>query len=267
MSTSDRHDNWTSGAAYESFMGRLSRPVAHEFLTWLNLPAQSSWLDIGCGTGSLSQTILESASPSEVCGIDQSAAFVEYSRTQIDDPRARFEVGDAQSLSFPDDSFDAVVSGLVLNFVPEPPKAVADMARVAKLNSTVAVYVWDYAEGMQTLRRFWDAATALDAGALELDEGKQRFTICNPDSLTRLFQDAGLRDIEVRPIDALAHFGSFDEYWMPFLGGIGPAGGYVVTLDGEAQNTLRNHIIQSITVAADGSFELTNRAWAVRGRV
>jgi ubiquinone/menaquinone biosynthesis C-methylase UbiE len=141
----NQSDAWSSGGAYESYMGRWSRPVAQEFLAWLEVPAEGRWLDVGCGTGALSQAILEMASPREVRGIDPSPGFVDYARKQAKDRRARFEVGDAQALPYSKATFEAVVSGLVLNFVPEPATAVAEMARVAVPGGTVAAYVWDYA--------------------------------------------------------------------------------------------------------------------------
>jgi len=264
MSASDRHDTWASGAAYDAFMGRLSRPVAREFIAWLDVTPGSRWLDVGCGTGALSQTVLDTASPEEVCGVDLSTSFVEYARENVGGPRARFEVADAQSLPFPDTSFGAVVSGLVLNFIPQPEKAVAEMARVAKPGGTVAVYVWDYAEGMQALRYFWDAVTALDPAAIELDEGRSRFSICKPEPLATLFRDAGLAEVETRPVDSVFRFRDFDEYWEPFLGGTGPAAGYAASLDEVRRDALRGRIKESIP-GSSGPFELTNRAWAVRG--
>jgi ubiquinone/menaquinone biosynthesis C-methylase UbiE len=163
---------WDSGDAYEPYVGRWSRLVAREFVKWLAAPPGSRWLDVGCGTGALIQTVLEYAAPSEAVGIDPSAAHIAFVGARMDDdPRARFEIGDAQTLRAAAATFDAVVSGLVLNFVPRPELAVAEMARATRPGGTVAAYVWDYAEGMQLMRYFWDAASALDPRAKELDEG------------------------------------------------------------------------------------------------
>jgi SAM-dependent methyltransferase len=190
-------DRWDSGDAYEPYVGRWSRLMAREFVRWLAVPPGSRWLDVGCGTGALIQTVLEHAAPSEVVGTDPSAAYIALARARMDDPRVNFEIGDAQALQAAAATFNVVVSGLVLNFVPRPELAVAEMARVARPGGTVAAYVWDYAEGMQLMRHFWDAAGALDPKAKELDEGR-RFWLCKPEPLSRLFLSAGLEDVEVR---------------------------------------------------------------------
>ncbi|MBI3460645.1 methyltransferase domain-containing protein, partial [Candidatus Acetothermia bacterium] len=196
MENARRKEVWASGDAYEPYVGRWSRHAAREFLTWLSVPSKKRWLDVGCGTGALSQTILQFASPAAVTGIDPSEGYVAYARKHVTDDRVRFEVGDAQALPYPTAIYDAAVAGLVLNFVPQPSRAIAEMARVVSLGGTVAAYVWDYADKMQLMRYFWDAAIALDPKALELDEGK-RFPLCHPEPLKKLFQEAGLQNVEV----------------------------------------------------------------------
>jgi ubiquinone/menaquinone biosynthesis C-methylase UbiE len=150
-------DVWAIGSAYESYVGRWSRPVARELLRWLDVPPGSSWLDVGCGPGTLAQEIVEHAAPRAVLGVDRSREFVAHARSRVTDGRVALEVGDAQALPFGDGTFDAVVSGLVLNFVPEPARMVAETARACRPRGTVALYVWDYAAGMELVRRFWDA--------------------------------------------------------------------------------------------------------------
>lgn len=257
-------DTWVSGDAYEPYVGRWSRPVAREFLTWLDVAFGSQWLDVGCGSGALSETILQATAPSRVKGIDRSDGYVTYVRKQIRDNRARFEVGDAQAM--PDDtaSYDAVVSGLVLNFIPQPDRAVSEMTRVAKPDGIVAAYVWDYAGKMQMMRHFWNAAAALNPNAIDLDEGR-RFPLCQPQPLTELFQSVGLRNVEVRAIDISTDFSDFDDYWSPFLGGQGPAPSYAMSLSGERRAALRERIRAGLPYALDGSIPLVARAWAVRG--
>src|SRR5579883_2436886 len=182
MTALSHGDVWASGAAYEPYVGRWSRLVAREFLAWLRLPVERRWLDVGCGTGALSEIILKHAAPREVIGIDRSAGYVAYVRRQVQDPRAHFGVGDARALPYAAAIFDVAVSGLVLNFVPEPERAAAELARVTRAGGTVAAYVWDYAGRMELMRHFWDAAVALDPTALELDEGR-RFPLCRPGPL------------------------------------------------------------------------------------
>jgi SAM-dependent methyltransferase len=256
---------WVSGAAYEPYVGRWSRLVAREFLAWLAVSPGSRWLDVGCGTGALSATILVVARPAAVTGIDASESYVAFASEQIRDPRAAFRVADAQALSFESATFDAAVSGLVLNFLPQPERGLAEMARVTRTGGTVAAYVWDYAGEMQLMRRFWEAAAALDPAAAELDEGR-RFPLCRPEALERLFAQAGLADVAVRAVDVPTVFRGFDDYWSPFLGGQGPAPSYATSLPEERRAALRERLRASLPTAADGSIHLIARAWAVRGR-
>ena len=255
---------WASGDTYEPYVGRWSRLVAREFLKWLDMPKNSRWLDVGCGTGALCQTILDLTQPESIKGIDRSDGYVEYARQQIQDQRATFDVGDAQSLPVESDTYDIAVSGLVLNFVPQPERMISEMARAAQKDGTIALYVWDYAGKMQLMRHFWDAAVALDLAAVDLDEGR-RFPICNPEALRDLFRTAGLNQVETRPIDVETYFKNFDDYWNPFLGGQGPAPGYAMSLDEERRAQLRERIHASLPFSSDGSVSLIARAWAVKG--
>jgi len=259
-----KKDIWASGDLYEPYVGRWSRLVAKEFLNWLDIPAGRHWLDVGCGTGALSHTILNTCNPQTVKGIDRSDGFVDYARSKVNDPRASFEVGDAQALPVDSDMYDSAVSGLVLNFVPQPEKMISEMVRAVKKDGSVAVYVWDYADKMQLMRHFWDAATALDSAAVNLVEGL-RFPICNPDALRELFHSTGLKQVETRAVDIETHFKDFDDYWNPFLGGQGPAPGYAMSLDEEKRLQLRERIRAGLPFAPDGSIPLIARAWAVKG--
>jgi SAM-dependent methyltransferase len=161
-------------------------------------------------------------------------------------------------------AYDAVVSGLVLNFVPQPERAAAEMIRVARSGGTVAAYVWDYAGEMQLMRYFWDAAVALDPSARSLDEGVS-FPICKPEPLRELFSSAGLRGVRVRAIDVPTRFRDFDDYWKPFLGGQAPAPSYAMSLSEEQRTALREHIRAHLPISPDGSIDLIARAWAVGG--
>ena len=257
-------DSWASADDYEVYVGRWSRLVAREFLKWLAIPAGSSWLDVGCGTGVLSQAILQFAEPAKINGIDRSEGFVAFAKEHVQDSRVRFEVGDAEALVADSGTFDAAVSGLVLNFICQPDRAVAQMTRVTRPGCVVAAYVWDYAGRMQMMRHFWDAAIALDPHASELDQGR-RFPICHPDPLSRLFESAGLQAVEVRPIEVSTLFRDFDDYWSPFLGGQGPAPSYLMSLSDERRATLREQIRAGLPFALDGAIPLVARAWAVRG--
>ena len=261
----ERKDVWAAGDLYEPYVGRWSRLVAREFLSWLSVPTDKDWLDVGCGTGALSQAILETATPHAVIGVDPSAGFIDYAKTRITSPLASFEVGDAQSLPVDRASFDVAVAGLVLNFVPEPSGAVAEMTRAVRPGGAVAAYVWDYSGKMELMRYFWDAAVALDPAAFDLDEGR-RFPLCAPEPLSELFAQAGLSAVEVRPIDVPTWFRDFDDYWSPFLGGQAPAPGYAMSLSEDRRSRLRDRIRSQLPVAPDGTIQLIARAWALRGR-
>lgn len=263
--TIERKDTWAAGKLYEPYVGRWSRLVAREFLDWLKVARDREWLDVGCGTGALSGTILQECEPRAVKGIDASAAFVEHARAHLIDPRASFEVADAQSLPFEAERFDAAVSGLVINFVPNPALAAAQMSRVVRPGGVVAAYLWDYAGRMELMRYFWDAAVGLDPAAASLDEGR-RFPLCEPSALAALFTGAALKDVQVRSIDVPTWFRDFDDYWNPFLGGQGPAPGYAMSLPEDRRAALRDRIRAKLPVSGDGSIRLIARAWAVRGR-
>jgi SAM-dependent methyltransferase len=260
-----RKDHWAAGDLYEPYVGRWSRLVAKDFLHWLALPAQLDWLDVGCGTGALTQTVLQQANPRSVTGIDPSAGFVDYAKAHVSDAKVTFEVGDAQSLPVKSARFDAAVSGLVLNFVPEPLLAVQEMTRAVRSGGTVAAYVWDYAGKMELMRYFWDAAVALDPEASKLVESL-RFPICQPNALVALWSEVELRDVQLREIDLPTTFRDFDDYWNPFLGGQGPAPSYAMSLSEKRRVALRDQIHATLPIESDGSIPLIARAWAVRGR-
>jgi SAM-dependent methyltransferase len=264
MSTGHRKDEWARGDAYEPYVGRWSRLVGREFLEWLGLAGGRRWLDVGCGTGALSEVILERGAPSQVVGVDPSEGYLAYARACVIDARVSFRVGDAQALPVADGALDVAVAGLVLNFVPDAGRAVTEMRRAVRSGGTVAAYVWDYAGEMQLMRRFWDAAVALDPAARELDEG-QRFPVAKPGPLSKLFEGAGLEQVRTRAIDVPTVLRDFDDYWSPFLGGQGPAPGYCMSLPEERRVALRERIRGSLPTRADGSIPLIARAWAVCG--
>ena len=259
-------DPWKSGNPYEYFMGRWSRPIAQKFLTWLSLGTQQRWMDIGCGTGVLSSSIVDMTAPREVLGVDASDAFIAFAQQTHHNARLRFQVADARQLPAETHYFDAAVSGLALNFIPDPLTALVEMVRVTRPDGIIAVYVWDYAEKMQMLRYFWDAAIEIDPAARALDEGT-RFPLCQPSALEDLFQQADLKNVKVRAIDATTVFQDFDDYWSPYLGGQGPAPGYVMGLPGDLRTSLENRLRAMLPVRSDGTIALIARAWSIRGVV
>ena len=258
-------DSWERGDPYEQYVGRWSRQVAPLFLAWLRIPAGRRWLDVGCGTGALSAAIVDRCSPSSVAAVEPSEGFRKTARANLAG-RAVVHEGSATAIPLDDASVDVVVSGLVLNFVPDQPAALAEMARVSAAGGTVAAYVWDYAGKMELMRAFWDGAVERDPAAAALDEGV-RFPLCRPEALMKLFAGAGLEAIEATALDIPTPFASFEEYWQPFTGGQGPAPAYAMSLDETARAQLREAVRRRLPSPVDGSISLTARAWAVLGTV
>jgi SAM-dependent methyltransferase len=230
--------------AYESFMGRWSRRLAPGLLRFSGVQENDAVLDVGCGTGSFSFTVLDAIKSVRVTGIDPSEGYLSHAARSRVDPRVSFQIGDARSLPFADASFDRVVSMLVLNFVPEPEQAVREWARVTKSGGTVIAAVWDYADGMEMLRVFWDQAKALDPASEPRDEAHMR--LCKTGELEALWQRAGLVDVVGQPLVVPLEFSSFDDYWQPFLLGQGPAGAYVVGLADDARERLKERIRERV---------------------
>ena len=257
---------WSDADAYERYIGRWSSQVAARFVAWLDLPAHLRWLDVGCGTGALTRAVLDAADPQAVTGVEPAAAFVDRARAALAGRPADVLAGDARDLPLPDDTVDVVVSGLVLNFVPDPAAALAEAVRVTVPGGTVAAYVWDYAEDMQLIRWFWDAAVAVDPAAAAQDEGV-RFPLCRPQPLHDLWTGGGLADVTVEPIVIDTPFADFDDYWAPFLGAVGPAPGHLASLPADRRAELRGRLRTRMTATFDGPLTLRARAWAVRGHL
>lgn len=256
-------DTWERGSPYEQYIGRWSRQIAPLFLAWLDRPAGQRWLDLGCGTGALSAAILDHCAPGSVVGVEPSEGFLQLAAQHLGG-RARLVAGNAASLPLDGGACDIVVSGLVLNFIPDLPAALSEMRRVAAPGGTLAAYVWDYADGMEIIRLFWDAAASLDPAAASLHEAA-RFALCHPSALESAFQDAGLAELKTAPLEIVAKFSDFEDYWRPFLGGQGPAPAYVMSLAEERRAALKARLESTLAPAAGGPFSLKARAWAVRG--
>lgn len=257
-------DRWAAGSSYEDFMGRWSRRLAPRFVSWLRIPGRAHWLDVGCGTGALTNAICSQADPASVLGCDPAEPFIEYAREHFHDVRASFIVAGAGGLPKRAGGYDSVSSLLALNFFPDPEAAVHEMRSLTAPQGTVSACVWDYGGRMELLRCFWDVAAAVDSTARELDEG-QRFPLCRLDALEDLFRAGGLGDVRCEPIEIATELASFDDCWRPLLGGTGPAPSYVASLDPEGRITLARALEQALPRGPGGTIALAARAWAVRG--
>ena len=185
--------------AYERFMGRWSRLVAPRFVDFIGLQERDAVLDVGSGTGSLAFAIAERNVRLRVLGIDPSQEYVTYARSKNPFPdRASFEMGDAQRLHFPDASFDAAVSLLVFNFIPDPKKALSELGRAVKPGGILSAAVWDYGGGMGMLRTFWDSVVGIDPEAEKLDE--KHMPLCHAGELSALWRQGGAENVHEQSI-------------------------------------------------------------------
>jgi SAM-dependent methyltransferase len=250
-----------SGDLYDRFVGRYGSALGDALLDFAEVRSGMRVLDVGCGSGALAGRAAELVGPGNVAGVDPSQPFVESCRARV--PDADVRVAAAESLPFPDDSFDTVLSQLVVNFIGDAPKGVAEMARVAKPGGVVAACVWDYAVGMRMLRAFWDAAVELDASAP--DEGAFMRN-ATPGELEELWVQGDLADVETSTLEVEAEYDDFDDLWAPFLAGIGPAGAYTASLEPDPQAALRERLGAKLGDPV-GPFTLSARAWCVRGTV
>jgi SAM-dependent methyltransferase len=264
MAEASRHDSWQAGESYDAYMGRWSRKIAPLFLDWLGAPDGLDWLDVGCGTGALSGAIFAQCNPRSIVSIDPSEGFLARARENMFGRQAEFRLGDAQNLPVETASRDFVVSGLMLNFAPDKTAALAEMKRAARNGGTIALYVWDYpGGGVEFMRAFWSAAAELDPDAGDLMETK-RFPYCTPEGLAELAKGAGLGPVEWKAIEAPTLFKNFEDYWLPFTLGQGPAPGYCAKLDPSSRQRLKERLQGSLQYQTDGSIALKTRAWAIR---
>lgn len=257
-------DSWDSGNPYEHFMGRWSNIVAEKFLKWLSPENGLSWLDVGCGSGALSESIINGYSPKSVIAVDQSEGFIQTAQKRLGS-NAICKIGDALNLPVEDNTIDVTVSGLVLNFLSDTNSALSEMKRVTVNGGTVAIYVWDYAGKMEFLQTFWKVAE-LRNDISALNEAK-RFSQCNIESLQNIFTETGFNQIITNIIEISTHFADFDDYWNPFLGGQGPAPSYLKSLNENEREHLRNMIYEQLPIKSDGSIPLSARALVIKGRV
>jgi SAM-dependent methyltransferase len=258
-------DNWAQGHAYERYMGRWSRQVASAFVSWLAPAPRMRWLDVGCGTGALTTAIIRSADPDLVVACDPAGPFIEFARNSFDDSRASFTVAGIEDLPQIEGGYDAIVSGLVLNFLPAPGEALRSMRERARPGGLIGAYVWDYAGHMDFLRAFWEEAVGLDPQARDLDESR-RFPLGQLAALTELFSSSGLSRVRQEGLEVQTRFANFADFWAPFEDGTGPAPGYVASLPPAHRARLQHKLKRRLTPKGDRPIEMVARAWAVSGR-
>lgn len=242
--------------AYDRFMGRYSVLLSPQLADLAEVSRGQRVLDVGCGPGALTAELVTRQGPAAVAAVDPSESFVAAARAR--NPGVNVLQASAEQLPFPDHTFDVTLAQLVVHFMSDPVAGLAEMARVTRRGGVVAACVWDHAGGHGPLSVFWQAARQLDP---EVHDESQ-LAGAREGHLAELFEAAGLREIEETVVSASLEHSSFDEWWEPYTGGVGPAGSYVASLDAKRQAELRE-VCRALLPAAP--FVLTSLAWAARG--
>jgi ubiquinone/menaquinone biosynthesis C-methylase UbiE len=255
--------SFDDGTAYERFMGRWSRAAGNIFLEWLAPPPNVRWLDIGCGPGSFTELILDNCSPGEIMAVDPAKSQIEQDRRLPVGQRADFRVADSLALPFADDEFDIVASALVINFIPDRAKALAEMRRVARPGAIVAGYVWDFANGLSPNSRIQRAVRSI-GGNLPPISGTADSA---PEGLRALFELAGIVDIATTSIEVEQTFEDFNDFWHAQTPAFAPPTKIIAALPEAERTKLRDSVRAGLPPSADGTITYMSRANAVRGRV
>jgi SAM-dependent methyltransferase len=253
----------TPAEAYDRHVGRYGRELARTLIAAAQVRPGARALDVGCGPGALTAELVALLGAANVAAVEPSEPFAAACRRRL--PGVDVHVKAAEALPFNDAAFDHALAQLVVSFMSDAPAGVREMARVTRRGGTVAAAVWDYAGQMTLLRRFWDAAVALDPSAADRDEGRS-MPFCTPVELADLLSTAGLADGEVAPAVVAAAYDGFDDLWHPLELGVGPSGAYATSLPPEQRAALKEELRRRLGVG-DDPFRLTARAWIAVGRV
>jgi ubiquinone/menaquinone biosynthesis C-methylase UbiE len=258
--TSPSH--FTDGDAYEKLMGRWSRAAGDVFIDWLALPPKLNWVDVGCGTGAFTELVLERCGPAYICAIDPSEDQIAYAKSLPSAARVSYQVGDAQSLPYSNDEFDVAAMALVMVFVPNPTKAVAEMARVVKPGGTVATYMWDNLGGGFIQRPLTEALNEMNV-PVSHHPGNPNSRL---DAMNRFFEAAGLDQITTRKIDIEVSYANFNDYWTAQTGLSNPQVSAIRKMAASDVERLKATVRERLS-AKDGSIAYPAWANAVKARV
>ena len=248
--------------AYERFMGQWTRAVGGVFLDWIESPANADWLDVGCGTGIFTELVLDKASPASVSAIDPAPAQIDHARRRPVGQRANFSVADAQALPFAEASFDGVTAALVVNFVPDPPRALSEMHRVLRPGGLVAAYVWDFEMDLSPSGPLRNAMRRVGAHVPDAP-GTNASSLS---ALNALFERAAFERIATRTIDVSVPFSDFDAFWQAQTPSYSPIGKAIAAMTATDRTKLVETLRAALPVAADGTIRYSARANAIKAR-
>ena len=254
---------FTDGNAYERLMGRWSRIVGRAFLDWLDAPKNLRWLDVGCGNGAFTEEIIARCAPAAVTAIDPSDDQLAYARTRLGLKMTDFQVGDAQNLPSGDSTFDVAVMALVISFLPDPDKAVAEMARVVRPGGWVAAYMWDIPGGGVPVHPIYLAIESMG-----MTSGRPpNAVVSGQDVMQGLWEKVGLEAVDTRVIRIPTAYSDFDDFWDSNVVPIGPQGKLIAGISASAREELRTRLRDHLPVSSDGRIVYESFANAVKGRV
>jgi SAM-dependent methyltransferase len=254
---------FTDGETYERLMGRWSRLVAERFLDWLNPPANVSWLDVGCGNGAFTEELIARCAPSAVTAIDPSDDQIAYARTRQAAGMADFRVGDAQNLLFADRSFDVAAMALVISFLPDPGRAIAEMARVVRPGGSVVAYMWDVPGGGVPVHAIYLALESMGMASVRPpNPGASELR-----AMQEFWNGAGLECVETHVVRVSTDYRDFDDYWDSNVVPIGPQGKIIAGMPASTREELRTRLCKSLPVSQDGRIAYESFANCVKGRV